>query len=388
VFHFSSDALFGLPLFYPQRWYASGKLSITAREISDKGESFPNLLQCLINMNARHRQERLTRRLSLFFSSIIFLLLLMMLLAGSHDTSEIIIRIAVAFLVALCLYRFLTRKGRRRAALRKQPFPATWEAILQREVPFFQTLDESEQNRFREEIHIFLKEKRITGIKTSVDDTVRVLVASSAIIPIFGFPGWEWEQISEVLLYPTTFNEQYEIGRVGDRDVLGMVGRGAMNRMMILSKPELLQGFRAAQDGKNVGIHEFAHLLDKSDGAVDGVPSVGFPWSVVTPWLKLVHKEMGNIRAGHSDINPYGLKNEAEFFAVASEYFFENPDKMKRKHPKLYTMLKRVFHQDPQGRLKKALASMVKPEPGRLGRNSPCPCGSGKKYKHCCLASR
>ena len=337
-------------------------------------------------MNVRHRQEQLTRRLSLFFSSIVFLMFLMMLLAGSHDASEIMIRIAVAFLVAMFLYRFLTRKGRRRAALRKQPFPTAWEVILQHEVPFFQALNESEKNRFREEIHIFLKEKRITGIKTSVDDTVRVLVGASAIIPIFGFPGWEWEQISEVLLYPTTFNEQYEIGRVGDRDVLGMVGRGAMNRMMILSKPELLQGFRGAQDGKNVGIHEFVHLLDKSDGAVDGVPSVGFPWSVVTPWLKLVHKEMGNIRAGHSDINPYGLKNEAEFFAVASEYFFENPDKMKRKHPKLYTMLKRVFHQDPQRRLKKALVSMVKPEPGRLGRNSPCPCGSGKKYKHCCLA--
>jgi len=339
-------------------------------------------------MNARHSQERLTRQLSLFFSSIVFLMLLMMLLAGSHATSEIIIRIAVAFLVAMFLYRFLTRKGRRRAALREQPFPAAWEAILQHEVPFFQALDESEKNRFREEIHIFLKEKRITGIKTSVDDTVRVLVAASAIIPIFGFPGWEWEQISEVLIYPTTFNEQYEIGRVGDRDVLGMVGRGAMNRMMILSKPELLQGFRAAQDGKNVGIHEFAHLLDKSDGAVDGVPSVGLPWSVVTPWLKLVHKEMKNIRAGHSDINPYGLKNEGEFFAVASEYFFENPDKMKRKHSELYAMLERVFHQDPQGRVKKALASMVKPEPGRLGRNAPCPCGSGKKYKHCCLGSR
>jgi Mlc titration factor MtfA (ptsG expression regulator) len=337
-------------------------------------------------MNARHRQERLTRRLSLFFSSIVFLFLLMMLLAGSHATSEIIIRIAVAILVAMFLYRFLTRKDRRRAALRKQPFPAAWEAVLQHEVPFFQTLDELEQSRFRGEVAIFLNEKRITGIKTSVDDTVRVLVAASAIIPIFGFPGWEWEQISEVLIYPTTFNEQYEIGRVGDRDVLGMVGRGAMNRMMILSKPELLQGFRAAQDRKNVGIHEFAHLLDKSDGTVDGVPSVGLPWSVITPWLKLVHKEMGNIRAGHSDIDPYGLKNEAEFFAIISEYFFENPDKMKRKHPELYAMLERVFHQDPQARVKKSLVSMVKPQPRRLGRNTPCPCGSGKKYKHCCLS--
>ena len=337
-------------------------------------------------MNTRPRQEQLTRRLSLFLSGIVFVLLLVMSLAGSHSTTEIVIRIVVAFLVAMFLYRFLTRKDRRRAVLRKQPFPTAWEIILQQEVPFFQTLDESEKDRFREEVRIFLTEKRITGIKTSVDDTVRVLVAASAIIPIFGFPGWEWNQISEVLLYPTTFNEQYEIGRVGEHDVLGMVGTGAMNRMMILSKPELLQGFRAAQDRKNVGIHEFTHLLDKSDGAIDGVPSVGLPRSVVTPWLKLVHKEMGNIRSGHSDINPYGLKNDAEFFAVASEYFFENPEKMKRKHSELYAMLERVFHQNPQARVKKALGSMVNPEAGRLGRNSPCPCGSGKKYKHCCLA--
>jgi len=340
----------------------------------------------MVNMNARDRQERLTRRLSFFFSIIVSLLLLMMLLAGSHTTPEIVIRILVAFLVAMVLYRFLTRKNRRRAVLRKQLFPATWETILQAEVPFFQTLPKTEQDRFREEVRIFLNEKRITGIKTSVDDTVRVLVAASAIIPIFGFPGWEWEQISEVLIYPTTFNEQYEIGPEGKHDVLGMVGTGSMNRMMILSKPELLQGFRAAQDGKNVGIHEFTHLLDKSDGMVDGMPSVGLPRSALTPWLKLVHQEMENIRAGHSDINPYGLKNESEFFAVVSEYFFENPDKMKRKHPELYAMLERVFHQDPQARVKKALVSMVKPNAGKLGRNAPCPCGSGKKYKHCCLA--
>ena len=337
-------------------------------------------------MDTRRSQEQFTHQLSLFFSGIVFLLLLMMLLAGSHATSEIVIRIVAAFLVSVFLYRFLTRKVRRRATLRKQPFPTAWETILQREVQFFQTLDESEKDRFREEVLIFLSEKRITGIKTSIDDTVRILVAASAIIPIFGFPGWEWDQIREVLIYPTTFNEQYEMSPAGNHDVLGMVGSGAMNRMMILSKPELLQGFRAAQDRRNVGIHEFTHLLDKTDGAVDGIPSVGLPRSVVTPWLKLIHKEMGNIRAGHSDINPYGLKNEAEFFAVASEYFFENPDKMKRKHPELYAILEQVFQQDPQSRVKKALVSMVKPNARRLGRNTPCPCGSEKKYKHCCLS--
>ena len=336
-------------------------------------------------MNARLHQERLTHVLSLFLSGVVLLFVLMMLLLEKLTTPEIVVRVTVALLIATFLYRFLTRKVRRRAALRKQPFPLAWETILKNEVSFFQTLDASEQDRFREEVRIFLSDKRITGIKTSINDKVRVLVAASAIIPIFGFPGWEWEQISEVLIYPTSFNHDYEIGREGDRDVLGMVGSGEMQRMMILSKPDLLEGFRVSQDQTNVGIHEFAHLLDKSDGAVDGVPSLGLPPPLITPWLKLVHKEMEKIQAGHSDINPYGLENESEFFAIVSEYFFENPDKMKRKHPELYAMLERIFHQDPQARFKKALVSMVTPGAGHLDRNAPCPCGSGKKYKHCCL---
>ena len=111
-------------------------------------------------MNARHRQEQLTRRLSLFFSSIMCLWLLMMLLSGRQTTPEIFIRIVMASLVAVILYRFLTRKMRRRAMLRKQPFPAAWETILQGKVQFFQTLAESEQARFREKVRIFLNEKR------------------------------------------------------------------------------------------------------------------------------------------------------------------------------------------------------------------------------------
>ena len=308
-----------------------------------------------------------------------------MLLTSNHATSELMLGIVIASLLALFLYRFLTRSTRRRARLRQQPFPPAWETILQREVSYFRTLNTSEQSRFRQEVQIFLNEKRITGIKTSVDDHVRVLVAASAIIPIFGFPGWEWDQIREILIYPTTFNEHYEIGRVGDRDILGMVGQGAMNRMMILSKPQLLQGFRAGQDRRNVGIHEFTHLLDKSDGAVDGIPSVALPQAAVTPWFKLIHQEMQKIQAGHSDMNPYGLKNEAEFFAVASEYFFENPAKMEQKHPKLYSRLKQIFQQDPKARVKKALVSMVNTTTRRLGRNASCPCGSGKKFKRCCL---
>ena len=305
--------------------------------------------------------------------------------SGGHSSISGITRLVGVSVAVWVLYRIMTRQSRLRAAVRRQTFPVVWETILQQDVPFFQALDDPEKQRFREEVQIFLSEKRITGIKTSVDDRVRVLIAASAIIPIFGFPGWEWSQISEILVYPSSFNDQYEFGGETTHDVLGMVGSGAMTRMMILSKPDLLKGFRSPQERDNVGIHEFVHLLDKSDGAVDGVPGVGLPAKAIVPWLALVHKEMKRIQSGHSDIKPYGLTSEAEFFAVVSEYFFANPDKLHQHHPELYSMLVRIFHQDPQARLKHALTSMVQIRNRSRSRNAPCPCGSGKKYKRCCL---
>jgi Mlc titration factor MtfA (ptsG expression regulator) len=163
-----------------------------------------------------------------------------------------------------------------------------------------------------------------------------------------------------------------------------MVGTGAMNRMMILAKPDLLSGFRNSADKRNVGLHEFAHLVDKSDGAIDGLPAVGLDRQSIGPWLELVRRKMDEIRRGDSDIDDYALTNEAEFFAVASEYFFERPGVMQRKHPELYEMLSRVFNQKLHTRVA-ALARERKLGRPRFGRNSPCPCGSGRKYKKCCL---
>ena len=110
------------------------------------------------------------------------------------------------------------------------------EAILQREVVFFRALDPEDQKRFRRELQVFLGEKRITGIKLELDTTTRVLTAASAIIPIFGFPEWEWDQISEVLVYPDRFDREFAFGGDGARRTLGMVGSGALNRLMILSR--------------------------------------------------------------------------------------------------------------------------------------------------------
>lgn len=286
--------------------------------------------------------------------------------------------------IAASVYVGATRKVRRRRRILAEPFPAEWEAVLQRDVVFFRALAPEEQARFRREVHVFLGEKRVTGIGLKLDATTRVLVAASAVIPIFGFPEWEWDQIREVLVYPGRFDQDFAIGAGQPRHTLGMVGTGALNRMMILSKPDLLAGFRNPGDKRNVGLHEFAHLVDKSDGTIDGLPAMGLDRAAIGPWIELVRRKMQEMRDGDSDIDPYGLTNEAEFFAVTTEYFFERPGVMERKHPELYAMLSRVFHQTPAAQ---AAAMAKEAALGRktFGRNSPCPCGSGVKFKTCCL---
>jgi Mlc titration factor MtfA (ptsG expression regulator) len=163
--------------------------------------------------------------------------------------------------------------------------------------------------------------------------------------------------------------------------ITGMMGSGRnMEGVMILSKKSLHQGFKNPSDKHNVGIHEFTHILDKQDGAVDGVPGNLNDKQYAEPWLKLMHREMQKIRKGKSDIDPYAGTSEEEFLAVASEYFFERPKLFKKKHPQLYKTLKKVYHQDMVKVLTKPFKKRQK-----IGRNDPCPCGSGEKFKNCCM---
>lgn len=334
--------------------------------------------------NARSRWERSTVRTAWIVAVLAFfpLALMAVVLRPAHLAPWTLVPLA-AF-GAFAIHTAMTRKLARRNAVLAKPFPAAWEEVLQRDVLYFRALEPAEKARFRRELQIFLGEKRITGIGTQVDTTTRVLAGASAIIPIFGFPEWEWEQINEVLIYPSRFDENFSFEKGEGKNTLGMVGTGAMNRMMILVKPDLVHGFRNAGDKQNVGLHEFAHLVDKSDGHVDGTPAVGLDRSALGPWIELVRQKMAEIDRGDSDINPYALTNEAEFFAVATEYFFERPGVMKRVHPKLYSALERVFRQDLSSRIS-AFATQRKRGRPSFGRNSPCPCGSGRKYKKCCL---
>ena len=220
---------------------------------------------------------------------------------------------------------------------------------MQKNVRYYRRLKPSEQQRFERKVQEFLQDVEITGVETSVDDLDRLLVASSAVIPIFGFPKWShYPHLREVLLYPNAFNGDTFQTQGKDRRVLGMVGWNYMHGKMILSKAALRQSF--IQGGKsNVGIHEFIHLLDKMDGAIDGLPEYFIQEPYIVPWLHLIHVEMKRIHQGKSDLNTYGGTSEVEFLAVAGEYFFQRPERLQKKHPELYRLIEHLFQQDLDG---------------------------------------
>jgi len=220
--------------------------------------------------------------------------------------------------------------------------PDEVHAALETHVSFYKRLDTAGQERFRSRVKHFLDTTRISPVDgVAVTELDRLYVASSAIIPIFHFDDWAYNNLDEVLLYPDTFSKDFD-HEAEERNVLGMVGDGAMNRMMILSQPSLRAGFEQRGAG-NTGIHEFVHLLDKADGATDGVPEYMIPKALVAPWISQMHRAIRAIREGASDLNPYAGTNEAEFFAVLSEYFFQKPQFLKEHHPELYALLDQVY---------------------------------------------
>lgn len=246
-------------------------------------------------------------------------------------------------LLALVVWRLLQVEQRRSKVL--PPFPAAWRVVLAEEVDFYRKLSAEDRARFEQRVSEFLQDVRITGVGTTVTDRDRMLVAASAVIPIFGFPEWRYRGLREVLLYPTSFNHRFETAGAG-RTILGQVGSGVMSGKMILSRPALEQGFANETSKTHVGIHEFVHLIDLLDGAVDGVPEVLLRRQYTLPWLELMRRKIEAIGKDRSDIDAYAGSSPGEFFPVVAEYFFKRPDLLARKHPRLYAQLERMFRQD------------------------------------------
>jgi Mlc titration factor MtfA (ptsG expression regulator) len=248
-------------------------------------------------------------------------------------------QVIIGFILIVLIILFVFRMS-----IVKETFflPENYQELLTDYVNFYRQLNEEGKAKFEKRIEHFLAAVKITGVNAVVEDLDQILIASGAIIPVFAIPDWQYINLHEVLLYPGAFNEDFEQGG-SDRPVAGMIGTGAMQNVMIITKWQLRQGFINGNDAHNTAIHEFVHLIDKMDGTIDGVPEIILERKYVQQWKNLVDSTIWQMKTYGSDINMYGATSPVEFFAVISEYFFEQPELLKANHPDLYEMLGRIY---------------------------------------------
>ena len=254
----------------------------------------------------------------------------------SNTTVYVLIGATIGLLIGYSRYS-VNKKGSRREPLRA--FPNEWREILRDKVEFYNRLSGARKRDFEHRVHVFLLNVKITGVKTPVTHTDRILVAAGAIIPIFGFEKWHYANLNEVEIHPDKF-----LIPETDRMANGLVGWGAMEGKMMLSRKALEHGFYDQEDQKNIAIHEFVHILDKQDGKMDGMIGHIMQEIDIMPWLHVINLKMKDIDMGDSTIRDYGAANKAEFLAVVSEFFFESPEKMRSEHPALYNALDSFFN--------------------------------------------
>jgi Mlc titration factor MtfA (ptsG expression regulator) len=204
-------------------------------------------------------------------------------------------------------------------------------------------------------MRVFITEKSWEGCGgLKVTDEIKVTIAAQACFMVLGFPGYCFDKVRIILVYP----EAYLVpGPHGTRDglvhdgPLPVAGQAWTGGTVVLSWAEALEGARDAADGRNVVFHEFAHQLDMLDGHVGGMPPLPNRASE-RRWHEVVAEEFARLADdAHHDrvtlLDKYGARSEAEFFAVATECFFERPAEMARAHPQLFEIL-RLFYRRAQ----------------------------------------
>ena len=269
---------------------------------------------------------------------------------------------------------YFIRKWRRNR-LRKLPFPEEWLPHLQKQVPFFGRLPEELRQAFLDRLKVFAREKTFTGVQgMEITDEVRVVISAVATRLVLHLDLDYYDHLSEIVVYPHHY-------RHGDSDGI-VFGEAHQWGTVVLSWPAVLHGLQNPRDGRHTAMHEFAHVLDVQDGSFDGTPELRSTEDY-RPWARIMAERYENLckrrKQEREVLREYGTLNAAEFFAVATESFFEKPVQMKESTPDLYGELHRFYGFDPASDGVDGVPSGKK-----IGRNDPCPCGRGVKYKRCC----
>lgn len=249
------------------------------------------------------------------------------------------------FLLALAVgVAVVLRPVLARARALREPFPKLYAAWLRTSVPVYAHGTDDERRAFEARVLAFLAEQRFEQVDAATVWTWqrRLAVAAAAATLLLGRPGWEFTTRRSFLLYADTFDHEYFEGEGhGDYD-----GMAHAQGPVIFSAPALDAAWAYA-DGSNVALHELAHLLDFSGEAADGVPAL-LDTASVPAWERLVRRETQRIRVGKSMLRAYAATNGAEFFAVATEVFFERPVPPARRHRALFDAFVAFYAYDPR----------------------------------------
>ena len=242
--------------------------------------------------------------------------------------------------------RLLAPAASRRRELRAKPLPRPTQDLLMRHSAHYRSLPPDVRQEFNRQAQVFLTDKQITPVETTLTAEARLLVAASAVTLTAGWPGYTWDQLREVLVYPQHFDRDYEFTSGPSPDPV-LTGQAHPWGVVILSHPALQASFAATgRRGGHVGFHEFAHLLDLSRARFDGVPSY-LRDEGVRRWTGIMEHERERLERGDSVLDPYGLSSPPELFAVAVEAFFQDPVAVANGHRDLYAFLASYFNQDP-----------------------------------------
>lgn len=266
--------------------------------------------------------------------------------------------LAIAF-VALAFISWLIAQPllrlRRRKQIRAQPFPEHWRHILRARVPYFRKLPADLQLQLKRHIQVFIAEKKFVGCNgVVITDEIRVTIAAHACLLILNRPTDYYPMLREILVYPSAFvTDRAEIDNAGvvhnQRQVL--LGESWSRGQVVLSWENSVNGADWPDDGRNVIIHEFAHQLDQEKGVANGAPFLASPDHHVR-WAEVFNQHFDALRSQIEQYRPtlldaYAAKNPAEFFAVASELFFEKPLELANDAPALYKELERYYCVNP-----------------------------------------
>ncbi len=236
------------------------------------------------------------------------------------------------------------------------PWPAEWDAVLQHNLPVYRLLPAPMRERLQQLVRQFLHEKHFSGAGgLEINDEIRVTIAAEACMLLLGRGGGVYPGLRWIIVYPGAFivendnEDEYGIVDTAPEDRLG---ESWHNGKVILSWDSVLRGSRNFVDGQNVVLHEFAHQLDNEDGGMDGAPLLGGEHAYRS-WAAVLGEEFEELQQAsyhgeESLLDHYGATSPAEFFAVATETFFEQPEQMAQHHVELFELLRAYYRVDPR----------------------------------------